>query len=245
MSKGLGQLVERAFSARATAVAKDTEVVVDPAVPILYFGDLPAYRLSQLRIITVGLNPSRLEFPTADPFKRFPTVASGPGGYLPALDDYFRAAPYVGWFDAFTTLLNGLDASFGEGQPNRVLHTDIGSPIATDPTWSKLPTATKARLGAFGTPLWHDLVRELRPHVIIASVAKSWLDAVDFERLEPAWELFTHRRKNPYIVKAQRMRVSDDHAALFVWGRAGMTPFQPVTNIVRGQIGIKIKEMLL
>jgi hypothetical protein len=240
MSVELDRLVDRAFAARTKVTVEDPAVVVNPAVPILYFGDLPAYRRSPLRIITVGLNPSRLEFPTDNPFERFPDAKD----YLPALDNYFRAAPYLGWFGTFTTLLAALDASFGESQPNRVLHTDIGSPVATNPTWSKLSTAAKTRFGAVGTPLWHDLVRELRPHVIVASVARVWLDAVNFERVEPWWNLFTHERENAYIVKARRIRVSDDHVALLVWGPAGVTPFQLVSNVVRTEIGLEIKAAL-
>lgn len=44
---------------------------VVPAVPILFFGDLKAYRASPLRVLTVGLNPSLHEFPAVEPFRRF------------------------------------------------------------------------------------------------------------------------------------------------------------------------------
>ena len=44
---------------------------VSPAAPVLFFGDLGAYSMSPLRMVTVGLNPSRQEFPPQDPFRRF------------------------------------------------------------------------------------------------------------------------------------------------------------------------------
>lgn len=48
----------------------DESVVVRPSMPILYFGDRPRFDASPHKIITVGLNPSKAEFPPADPFLR-------------------------------------------------------------------------------------------------------------------------------------------------------------------------------
>ena len=53
---------------------------VKPAVPILFFGDLDAYRASPLRVLTVGLNPSGHEFPADQPFRRFPLAEGSLGG---------------------------------------------------------------------------------------------------------------------------------------------------------------------
>ncbi len=38
------------------------DFVVKPSVPILFFGESNRYRQSKLRVITVGLNPSKSEF---------------------------------------------------------------------------------------------------------------------------------------------------------------------------------------
>jgi len=72
--------------------------LVAPSAPILFFGDLHAYRGSPLRVITVALNPSNREFPEPDPFSRFKTF-TGPevpatSDYICALNAYFRAIPY-------------------------------------------------------------------------------------------------------------------------------------------------------
>ena len=40
---------------------KDKNVIVD-TMPILYFGNLDAYKKSKLKIVTVSLNPSDMEF---------------------------------------------------------------------------------------------------------------------------------------------------------------------------------------
>ena len=41
---------------------KSQSFVVNPSIPILYFGDEVAYRKSKLKVITVGKNPSLNEF---------------------------------------------------------------------------------------------------------------------------------------------------------------------------------------
>ena len=41
---------------------KDDDIVVNPSLPILYFGDLKAYNESNRKILTVVINPSNNEF---------------------------------------------------------------------------------------------------------------------------------------------------------------------------------------
>jgi hypothetical protein len=67
----LRELATEAWRLHAEAGAAASHVV-EPSMPILYFGDVNPYRQSAVRIVTVGLNPSREEFPTADPWRRFP-----------------------------------------------------------------------------------------------------------------------------------------------------------------------------
>ena len=136
----LGRAVEKAWCAYDNAAA--LSVRVSPSVPVLFFGDLDAYRQSHLRVLTVGLNPSRQEFPAGRPFLRFP-FAEGPAGrepgrYLEALSSYYRTHPYRSWFGAFEPLLNGAGASYYAGHASTVLHTDICSPVAINPTWSQM-----------------------------------------------------------------------------------------------------------
>ena len=144
---------------------------VSPSMPILFFGDLHAYFSSRVRVLSVGLNPSLHEFPTDSPFRRFP-LAEGvtlrePEPYLDALSAsrtrHFRTDPYRGWFSAFEPMLNGLGASFYEGKPSTALHTDLCSPVATDPTWSGLDPDEQKALEKEGGPLWHGLLEVLQP----------------------------------------------------------------------------------
>lgn len=208
---------------------------VNPAVPILFFGDLAAYRASPLRVLTVGLNPSLHEFPVGEPFLRFP-LAEGDRGqelccYLDAMSAYFRTNPYRSWFGAVEPLLNGLGASYYEGAASTALHTDICSPVATDPTWSQLDEADRAALAADGGPLWHQLVEELRPQMVALSVAKTRLGRIEFAPMTD-WEVihtFTRtgsgdRRSQPYEVCARWYKVAGERS-LFVFGKAAQTPF--------------------
>ena len=247
VSDRLLPLAEQAFTALDSAAVQIPGNVVAPAVPILYFGDAAAYARSPRRIVTVGLNPSLKEFPEQDRFRRFPGCrATGPSAeYLDGLNDYFRNDPYTSWFNTFAGLLHGLESSFYADHASTALHTDLGSPVATDPTWSKLSTPTKAQLGQLGTPLWHDLIRVLRPEVILVSVAWQWMSRIEFAGDD--WrELhrITENRKHPYIVKARRLRIAGDHAALLVWGQAAQTPFGSVSYAHKVEIGRAIGELI-
>ena len=71
------EAVEQSWRAFEHAAALPSRV--SPAIPILYFGDLDAYRTSQVRALTVGLNPSLRESPDAEPFLPFLSRFALPG----------------------------------------------------------------------------------------------------------------------------------------------------------------------
>ena len=225
----------------------NTDVVVQPAVPILYFGDRQAYHTSSTRLVTVALNPSKAEFPPESPYVRFPRAEghSEPSDdYLSALDAYFVTQPYRSWFSSFEPVLNGADASYYPGRTNTALHTDICSPVATDPTWSKLDGETRRNLISAGAPLWHDLIRTLKPHVILVSLARHHLDKIEFpskDRFELA--RLDEGRKYPYVTTAQRVDI-DGHESLLVFGRAANQPFGSITKSYRSEIGGLIAKVL-
>ena len=218
---------------------------VFPAVPILFFGDLAAYRASPLRVVTVGLNPSLHEFPASEPFRRFP-LADGNrelSRYLDAMSAYFCTNPYSAWFNSFEPLLNGLGASYYPPTSTTALHTDMCSPVATDPTWSQLDMAHRATLEADGGPLWHVLLEELRPQIVAISVAKAHLERIVFPAISD-WEIvhtFTKKangtpRSRPYEIRARWYDVGGERS-LFGFGSAGITPFQLLTDCQKHQTG--------
>ena len=244
-----------ALAWRAFDRVADRGCRVTPAVPILFFGDLDAYRASPLRVVTVGLNPSRQEFPAGEPFSRFPLAADNrdrePSRYLNAMSAYFRTNPYKGWFNAFEPLLNGLGASYYKGAASTALHTDICSPVATDPTWSRLGKADRATLEADGGPLWHKLIEALRPQIVAISVAKAHLERIEFEPVADGECIHAFKRKadgelrkQPYEIRAQWYDVGGKHS-LFVFGTAGVKPFQLLADCQKRAAGQMLLEVYL
>lgn len=243
-------MVEGAWAAHRAAIASGMEAVVRPSVPIAWFGDLEAYLDSPLRVITVGLNPSRLEFPSTDPFLRFPKARDLTGksldaereAYVDTMSSYFRERPYSAWFrPSFEELLLGMGASFYGTAPSTALHTDLCSPIATDPTWSGLGPEREV-IREEGVRLWHDLVRTLEPDVIVVSVARRHLDEIRFE-WDGGWRV-VHAvdRENPYVIEARNLLVAGSKRTTLIFGRAAQKPFATIGSVDKRRAGEAILE---
>jgi hypothetical protein len=207
--------------------------LVPNSIPILHFGNVKQYFKSNLKIVTVGLNPSNAEF-AEDRFGIHSTDQLSPADLERALSAYFEKKPYSKWFNgAFETLLQPLGASYyGETYPypkkpgwweprtNRALHTDICTPLATTPTWSResengerLPTSVKRQLREIGVPLWRALMEVLEPHLILISVSRglrddglgqlSWRSFPPFDNAGPEQELQIARLGKSSVVWGQ------------------------------------------
>jgi hypothetical protein len=228
--------------------------VVKPSMPILFFGDSSRYFSSRLKVLTVGLNPSRIEFPTEQRFLRFgtaqmvyPRILEGVcyEGYLQALNGYFLQPPnhpYKSWFNSFEHLLTGLDCSYYGTTTNTALHTDLCSPLTTDPTWNKLPREAQIELLQSGVPLWHSLVDHLLPDVIVVSVARSHLDRISFSPQNDWTIIHTVDRDKPYNVEVRSLKITNGKTVHLVFGRAANKPFGTVSNIDKPKIGLAIKD---
>ena len=153
--------------------------LVQNSIPILWFGDMEAYGKSKKKIVTVGLNPSLKEFPKDK--DRFP-MASGLYGkktlapkdikaYSAAMNAYFETEPYSKWFGHFEKALNPLGATYyaSKKTPNRAIHIDIYTPVATDPTWSGLSPEQKRYIDEQSNGLYEDLMDLLKPDVVLVS----------------------------------------------------------------------------
>ena len=242
------ELANEAWAAYRRAEAAGVDALVRPSIPILFFGDYERYFVSPKRVITVGLNPSLNEFPVNDRFTRFPAARyqdSRPpetARFLRALADYFREQPYNNWFKpAFEELLRGTGTSYYDGAESTALHTDICSPLATDPTWSRL-RGERAVLAADGVELWHRLVSRLEPDVILISVAREHLDKIRFRRVGGWRTLYTVERYNPFTVEALDLEIAPGKRTLLVFGQAANLPFGTVSGGDKRTIGVVVGE---
>lgn len=249
----MNRLLERAWSLHQRAEADGLPHLVRPSAPILFFGDSGRYERSPLRAITVGLNPSRLEFPTEDPFRRFPAARGLPpltadgslAAYRSALDDYFRVAPYRAWFSpSFEELLRGLGSSFYDGAESAALHTDLCSPLATNPTWSGLGYREQMALIRDGNELWHDMVEYLQPDVVLISVKREHLAKIRFPLVEQSRPVYTVERERPYVVELSRRRLASGKEPFFVFGKAAQTPFGLISGEAKRAAGAVIREVV-
>jgi len=233
---------------------EDQSFLVKPSIPILFFGDSKQYFSSEVKVITVGKNPSRFEFPEKDRFFRFskahgiyPGIVEGRyyDEYLQAINGYFHTPPnhpYEPWFNSFEHVLAGLDGSYYGNAPNTALHTDLCSPLATNPTWSNLPSEAQQRLLEQGTCLWHSLVEWLSPDLIIASVARSHLGRISFPQRD-AWKVvYTVERTNPYNVELAELNLPDGKITRLAFGKAANTPFGTVAKVDKRKIGVALKD---
>ncbi|MBR4251312.1 MAG: hypothetical protein IKQ15_03300 [Kiritimatiellae bacterium] len=144
--------------------------------PIPWFGDSAAYgKAGNRRIITVGVNPSPLEFadgPDA-PFALRELPETGAAAFLrEQCDGYFGRHP-SGGFDGMEPVLRTFDASYRAGQRTNVaIHVNAFSGLSTDPAWEvlkgKLGGDYEDLFGGFARPeLFYMLMWELEPDVVV------------------------------------------------------------------------------
>jgi hypothetical protein len=245
-------------------------------IPIPYFGDVEAYQSSTIRILTVGLNPSNREFQpkksendklTGKKLVRRFSVGSVNSNQIDLnsqLSHYFKGNPYS-WFNSFECVLKGCEASYGvnANAKHTALHIDVGSPIATSPTWSKLGVQnakkltqkdlatlgaekkTKAGLTTQGKKFFIDMLQLFQPNIIIASVGRHHICEID-----PIFDLkkqvyFKDRNANGELSKSNQRVVGGELAFAsqefyFANGSASTTPFGRFTNQQKQLAGEKI-----
>ena len=182
--------------------------IVKPSIPILWFGNVEKYFKSEVKIITVGINPSCMEFKKNKKLNqyditfRFPDYIAKctPSLYL-AYNNYFKENPYKKWFNEnFKNVLEKFNASYYENQkfPNIAIHTDIASQYATYPRWGKLGKNVKEELTKRGIKNWHKLMEILEPDVILfSSNATQYVKEInkDLKKLFQVYILFLDLRK--------------------------------------------------
>ena len=152
-------------------------VIVPHSIPIIWFGNLDKYLMSKTRVITVGLNPSNIEFSE----NRFDYIdlkkTSIDNAFLSlynTLNKYFSSNPYKKWFSSCEHTVNQFNSSYydepHDGIINTAIHIDIYSAIATNPTWSGLDK--KEQRAMERTDLFRKLIYFLNPDIILFSSNK-------------------------------------------------------------------------
>ena len=242
---GLVRTARRLYQAN-----REQKWAVEPAAPALFFGDLPAFETSKIRVVTVGLNPSRHEFPIENPFSRFPGADSdNDRSYLSALLTYFQCSPYRSWFEFYERALLGMGASYYGGTECVALHTDIGSVIPTDPTWSGLDPSIRRQLTQEGVPLWHRLIERLQPDILLQSTARYLLELVQFTPLTPWERIHTFRltklgrqRKRPIGLDVRWHLLSTEKPVLMAYVPAVQKPLAGLSHEQKRQTGEMLRE---
>ncbi len=169
------------------------EWLVKPAIPILFFGNVQRYLNSKKKIISVALNPSKQEFLENE--KRFSFCPdkldeSDALNILDSLNEYFDFNPYDNWFNKHTErIMNQMNTSYYNktNYANTALNTDFCTPLATNPTWSKLIKEQDKKLinclKKEGFKIWIDLMKILKPDIILISLAKGYLESNKFIKM--------------------------------------------------------------
>lgn len=230
--------------------------IVTPSLPIIYFGNLQEYLNSSIKIITVGKNPSYHEFCLPNKcdysFFRFPAWETDKN-LKDALDCYFEIEPLTGWFDkGYEPILKEITASYYKknNQPNRAIHTDICSPLATNPTWSKLEQQDKIitnKLFIDGFELWYDLINILKPDILLISVAEKWLEKLELQDRK-IFKEFPNKesgeaRKEAYRVYQSSCQLNSKSTKVF-FGKGSIIPFMDLANSYKSSLGKEILKSL-
>lgn len=225
---------------------ENEDIVVSPSLPILYFGNLNEYEDSKFKVLTVGKNPSDNEFRLNKKemfsFIRFPQWNKERENLKEALNSYFEEKPLKQWFSSFEPILNGMSCSYYNGvHDNIALHTDICSPLATTPTWSKLTNEQKNLLYEEGIEIWKELIEELQPDLMLISVPQnlfqkivitSGKELISFD-IKKDGEL----RKKVYRVDYHAYKLNNGKNVKVVFGLAANKPFDTITQEQKNKIG--------
>ena len=231
------------------------QFVVPKSIPIPFFGDVNDYLNSRLRIVTAALNPSDQEFPAKNMggYSRF-DVSNGLLGteqLAVELSSYFKKNPYRRWFSSFEMVLKGMGASYGgkmstDPFKNSSIHVDLCSPIATSPTWSGLLATDRNLLVPFGRSTFIALMKELKPHIIIASVGwghlDDWMPEFKTGRQWRCLKVYDQaagggQMRAPLRVQAEKISFPDCPSTIFVNATAANIPLGRFSNERKKEVG--------
>jgi hypothetical protein len=218
------------------AQVRERDVVFQPSFPILFFGNFECYLRSRVRVVTVGLNPSWREFETGCKLREVATSTSM--DRFASMVKYFEHPHYKSWFGSFENVLKGLGATYYTDCENIAIHTDMCSPVATRPTWSRLGNRREF-LREKGLAIWNSLIRLLEPQIVIACVKPKYREQISFHvvpRTQPTWswsstlKMNREPRKTPYVPETDWREIRLSTRSLFVFGNSCNVPFGSISD---------------
>ena len=269
MDERLKNLIKRCFGEYRELLENKitSRFILKNVVPILYFGNLEKYKKSEIKIITAAINPSDIEFKkektdnTASDY-RF----NGLGylfkklsvdnkddieAYVNGLNRYFSCCPYEKWFNNSPRerLLSALNSSYYDNKnaDYRVLHTDVVSPFATCPTWSKkIPDEAKRIIMNKGNSLWKALLEYLEPDIIFMSLKREYFEDLDFVKTFEIYKEYSttvngKKRKHKLIVEKYSYRIpSGKIIKIFNESITNCVPFNSIGSKRASELGESI-----
>lgn len=206
---------------------KNLTYVVD-TMPVVWFGDIEKYEHSEVKVVTVGINPSSHEFPPLPGLPRFsvPPVLTADDLYN-ANNEYFIKNPYK-WFNRYERIISdNFDCSYGgiigSGKKHTAIHIDAYSAIATNPFWGKLTKKEKETVK--NTELFNRLLAYLKPNVILFSANENLFNELfsGYTKNQPDLQYENHNKRS-YI------RTYVGNGTLLFWGRNHGDPFAHMTT---------------
>lgn len=196
MDKTLSQIIEMSWEIFNKYKYIDNSPIVNQSIPILWFGDLEAYKESEEQIITFAINPSSDEFMLKEKdesnFKRFKegekiysknSLSDSDKNILcGTLNNYYKDKPYGKWFNWLEFPLNCVNTSYGgklkNGNfSNTAIHIDL-CPLATSSKWADVPKDIQKALIKDSEIILNSLLDYLKPNKILVSMAKDKLENV-------------------------------------------------------------------
>lgn len=208
--------------------------VVPNLHPVPYVGSIPKYRRSKLRAVTLGINPSAnppedLAWERGHNFShRINLTSEDAAWWENVLCRYFLDQTPHTWFKHYSRILNSLDVSYGSSSDtatNQAIHIDWASPLATTNTWRHLTEKQKTILRLHGVPTSWELLKRLKPHLILFSSSRENLNS-----LLQCSEQWPFEMTDPFAqandVSFGRLLLREGHTSLLVYERQSYTPFR-------------------
>ncbi len=183
---------------------KGEPIIPKLSIPIMWHGHLDRYQHSELKVVSVSINPHHRAFQEENPqfdLNLINQIVQNKvlsnkdiDSLIKQYDFYFERNQVLmntdTVFKTYESILNAFDASYLPDwtHPNQALHLDMFTPLATNPTWSKLkkqfPDFAQG-LEQRGKRLFRKLVDILNPDLILISLQKQSI--INLFEIDDSW----------------------------------------------------------